>query len=134
MMKMWGSPTRGPSNLTAAGLVCLQIAKLRMLTIVSLAAEHRVIKYSSLLKGLGLSDTRTLEDLIIEGMYVGLFKGKLDQKKQEFQVSDTAGRDCKPGQLADMIATLQAWVQASENIAQQLTDKIEYAEQAQVRT
>lgn len=55
-----------------------------------------------------------------------LNQGKLDQKKQEFQVHpfalnylpgqavtvfrqvhDTAGRDCRPGQMEDMIATLQ---------------------------
>lgn len=59
-----------------------------MLTVVSLAAENRVIKYETLLKSLGLSDTRTLEDILIEGMYVGLFSGKLDQKRQEFQVND----------------------------------------------
>jgi len=28
-----------------------------------------------------------VEDVIIEGMYAGLFKGKLDQKKKELQVS-----------------------------------------------
>ena len=125
---------------------------------------YQVIPYSTLLRELELLDTRTLEDLIIEGMYAGLFKvpvqtlnshgenaidftqvcmltcmcsqGKLDQKKQEFQVApapasprssapdscrhraadpllptlqvhDTAGRDCRPGQMEDMIATLQ---------------------------
>ena len=46
----------------------------------------QVIKYSTLVRDLGLKDMRTVEDLIIEGMYVGLFSGKLDQKKQEFQV------------------------------------------------
>ena len=76
---------------------------------------YQVIPYSTLLRELELLDTRTLEDLIIEGMYAGLFKvpvqtlnshgenaidftqvcmltcmcsqGKLDQKKQEFQVA-----------------------------------------------
>mmetsp|Transcript_11994 Transcript_11994/g.31117 ORF Transcript_11994/g.31117 Transcript_11994/m.31117 type:complete len:263 (-) Transcript_11994:76-864(-) len=110
-----------------------QVAKLRMLTVVSLAAENRVINYATLLRDLGLSDTRTLEDLIIEGVYVGLFSGKLDQKRQEFQVEDTAGRDCKPGQLAEMIATLQAWVGASEDISKQLADKISFAEKSQER-
>mmetsp|Transcript_30450 Transcript_30450/g.59493 ORF Transcript_30450/g.59493 Transcript_30450/m.59493 type:complete len:261 (+) Transcript_30450:235-1017(+) len=107
-----------------------QITKLRMLTVVTLAAENRVIKYSTLLRDLGLSDTRTLEDLVIEGVYVGLFSGKLDQKRQEFQVEDTSGRDCKPGQLAEMIETLKAWVGASDDISQQLTDKISFAEKS----
>lgn len=48
------------------------------------------------------------------------------------QVQETAGRDCKPGQLAEMIATLKAWVQASESISNELSDKIKFAEQSQV--
>ena len=36
--------------------------------------KKQVIPYATLLRELELSDTRTLEDLIIEGMYAGLFK------------------------------------------------------------
>jgi hypothetical protein len=60
--------------------------------------ESQVIPYEALLRELELSDTRTVEDVIIEGMYAGLFKGKLDQKKKQLQVHETAGRDCKRGQ------------------------------------
>jgi len=54
----------------------------------------QVIKYSTLVRDLGLKDMRTVEDLIIEGMYVGLFSGKLDQKKQEFQVWSRLSHAC----------------------------------------
>ena len=88
-----------------------QALKLKQLTIVSLAAETKVIPYDTLLSSLDLSDTRTLEDCIIEGMYAGLFSGKLDQKTKEFHVTETAGRDVKPGEISDMISVLKAWVE-----------------------
>lgn len=47
------------------------------------------------------------------------------------QVHETAGRDCKPGQLEDMVSTLQAWCDASDRIADEIVDKISTAEQAQ---
>eukprot|EP00960_Hanusia_phi_P011606 338979-Hanusia_phi.AAC.1 len=49
-----------------------QKLKLKQLTIITLANQNKV-------------ERRPVEDCIIEGMYSGLFKGKLDQKKQEFQ-------------------------------------------------
>ena len=88
-----------------------QALKLKQLTIVSLAGDSKVIPYETLLAALDLKDTRTLEDVIIEGMYAGLFAGKLDQKTKQFHVTETAGRDCKPGELADMISVLKAWVE-----------------------
>lgn len=105
--------------------------KLKQLTVVSLAAQNKVIPYASLLRDLELTDTRTVEDVIIEGMYAGLYKGKLDQKKKEFQLHETAGRDCRPGQIEEMIATLQAWCQAADNISGELADKITYANASQ---
>lgn len=150
----------------------------RECSILTLCAIPQVIGYSTLVRDLRLSGMRTLEDLIIEGMYFGLFSGKLDQKKQEFQVShilllvlllllcssslhpslspthpptafprfldahspssradhtgsaltscrcailsqvqETAGRDCKPGQLEDMIVTLQVCPSVSQSRA-----------------
>ncbi|EKX38821.1 hypothetical protein GUITHDRAFT_115147 [Guillardia theta CCMP2712] len=108
-----------------------QKLKLKQLTIITLANQNKVIPYATLLQELDFKDTRSVEDCIIEGMYSGLFKGKLDQKKQEFQVQETAGRDCKPGKLQEMIAVLQAWVQAAENTSGQIRDKIKHAENCQ---
>lgn len=88
-----------------------QALKLKQLTVVSLACDSKVIPYDVLLTALELKDTRTLEDCIIEGMYAGLFGGKLDQKTKEFHVTETAGRDCKPGELSEMISVLKAWVE-----------------------
>lgn len=114
LLKLFAFGTYAEYKANTANLPQLddaQALKLKQLTIVSLAAETKVIPYDTLLSALDLSDTRTLEDCIIEGMYAGLFAGKLDQKSKEFHVTETAGRDVKPGEIADMIAVLKAWVE-----------------------
>lgn len=67
------------------------------------------LPYSLLIGQLELSNVRELEDLIIDSIYSGIIKGKLDQKEQRFQVDWTMGRDIRPGQLQEMIKILDLW-------------------------
>eukprot|EP00802_Teleaulax_amphioxeia_P015529 Tamp_15620.p2 GENE.Tamp_15620~~Tamp_15620.p2 ORF type:complete len:258 (+),score=68.86 Tamp_15620:136-909(+) len=134
LLKLFAFGTWAEYNANSANLPPLddgQALKLKQLTVVSLAADAKVIPYDTLLTALELKDTRTLEDCIIEGMYAGLFAGKLDQKTKQFHVTETAGRDCKPGELAEMISVLRAWVEAAEDTSSKIQDKIVYAEKAQ---
>ena len=59
------------------------------------------------------------------------FAGKLDQKAKEFHVTETAGRDCKPGEISEMISVLKAWMDATESTSTNIRDKIASAEKAQ---
>ncbi len=68
-----------------------------------------------LLAQLDLGNVRELEDLIIDCIYAGIIKGKLDQKQQRFQVDWTMGRDIRPGQLSEMIRVLTHWYCPSDN-------------------
>ena len=56
-----------------------QLMKLRHLTVVQMAKESRTLSYASLFRLLQLQDCtdRQLEDTIIEGIYRGLYKGKV---------------------------------------------------------
>ncbi len=67
------------------------------------------LPYSLLLAQLDIGNVRELEDLVIECIYAGIIKGKLDQKEQRFQVDWTMGRDIRPGQLQEMIKILDLW-------------------------
>ena len=67
--------------------------KLRLLTIASLAAKTKVIKYSDLQAQLNIESVRELEDLIIEGTNVNVLRGKLDQRSSQFEVEFAMGRD-----------------------------------------
>ncbi|TKY84561.1 hypothetical protein EX895_006463 [Sporisorium graminicola] len=72
-----------------------QIQKLRQLTLLSLAFQHKSLPYATLYGSLGVqsSNSRELEDLIIEAIYAGLISGKLNELQTRFEVHHVQGRD-----------------------------------------
>jgi len=103
------------------------LKKLKQLSIVSLASTQKSLPYSLLLGQLDIGNVRELEDLIIESIYAGIIKGKLDQKEQRFQVDWSMGRDIRPGQLAEMIRILDLWCDRSVVLMNELNERIQYA-------
>jgi len=89
----------------------LQAIKLKQLTILSLAAKQKVIPFSTLQSEVDIvaENQRSLEDLIIDTMYLGLLTGKLDQIHQILRVKSVAARDVKISELDDLINTLNSW-------------------------
>jgi len=101
-----------------------QIIKLKHLTIVSLAADRRILPYADLLKALDISNVRELEDLIIDAIYLDLLQGKLDQKEEQLEVSYTMGRDLEPGKLEQVLAALKDWASTTSAVLATLDAKI----------
>ncbi|KAI9599211.1 COP9 complex subunit 7A [Syncephalis fuscata] len=95
------------SNLPA--LDSKQLSKLRQLTVVSLAAQRQTLPYPHLLEALHLSELREMESLVIEAIYGGILRGRLDQRSSQLHVDYAMGRDLSPGQLDQLAATLDAW-------------------------
>eukprot|EP00294_Goniomonas_avonlea_P004234 CAMPEP_0114548950 /NCGR_PEP_ID=MMETSP0114-20121206/5261_1 /TAXON_ID=31324 /ORGANISM="Goniomonas sp, Strain m" /LENGTH=272 /DNA_ID=CAMNT_0001733587 /DNA_START=9 /DNA_END=827 /DNA_ORIENTATION=- len=116
---------------TVGQLTEAQLAKLKILTIVSLSAKSKVLPYSLLQQQLEIASVRALEDLIIEGMYNGLFKGKLDQAGQQFQISEAVGRDCQKSEVGEMIEVLKSWRARSAEILTCIDDNIRHAASAE---
>jgi len=85
------------------------IRKLRHLTIVSLATNNKQIPYGLLLKELDLHNVRELEDLIIEAIYAGVIKARMDQSKQLLEVRYTLGRDIQISELSKLLVILEDW-------------------------
>jgi len=104
--------------------------KLRQLTIVSLSADHKVIPYTVLLQQLDIPNVRELEDLIIDCIYQGVIRGKLDQKFKQLEVDFAIGRDIRPGQVAQMMSILAAWGNRSDAILAAISQRIAYTAQA----
>ena len=69
----------------------------------------KILPYALLLRSLQIPTIRELEDLIIDGIYLDLMRGKLDQKEQQFEVEYVIGRDLGPGQVEALLSSLQAW-------------------------
>jgi len=101
-----------------------QMIKLQHLTIVSLAADRRILPYSDLLQALDISNVRELEDLIIDAIYLDLLHGKLDQKEEQLEVTYTMGRDLEPGKLEQILAALEDWASMTSAVLANLDGKI----------
>ena len=69
--------------------------KLRLLTVVNLAEQSKLLSYSLLMQELHIDNVRELEDLVIEGISAGVVQGKLDQKSSHFEVDYVIGRDIR---------------------------------------
>ena len=68
---------------------------MRLLTVVSLAEQSKLLSYSLLMQELQIDNVRELEDLVIEGISAGVVQGKLDQKSSHFEVDYVIGRDIR---------------------------------------
>lgn len=101
-----------------------QTIKLKHLSIVSLAAERRILPYSDLLKALDMPTIRELEDLIIDAIYLDILRGKLDQMEQQLEVEYTMGRDLEPGKLEEVLKALQSWADTTTAVLATLDEKI----------
>jgi len=105
-------------------LSIFQVTKLKQLTLVTLAERQKRIPYVDLLQKLSIPNVRALEDLIIDAIYTGVIKGKLDQKTNA-QVEDALGRDLRPGELTQIIGVLEHWATRTDHLLTEIDENIE---------
>lgn len=112
----YGSYSQWKTNKKLPKLSPEQLKKLKQLTLVSLASSSKVLTYDHMLAELEIKNTRELEDLIIESIYLGLLNGKMDARAKVLEVSSAMGRDLAPGKLGEMINVLTNWTANSESL------------------
>lgn len=83
--------------------------KLQLLTLASLAVHARILPYTLLLQQLQIESVRELEDLIIDGIYAQVIRGKLDQLNNLLNVEYAIARDVNPTALNRMEDVLDKW-------------------------
>ncbi|CAF1271040.1 unnamed protein product [Rotaria magnacalcarata] len=83
--------------------------KLQLLTLASLAVHARVLPYELLLKQLQIENIRELEDLIIDGIYAQVIRGKLDQLNSHLNVEFAIARDVNSVALNRIENILGKW-------------------------
>lgn len=69
-----------------------------------------MLPYKVLLERLDIASVRELEEIIIDCMYQGLLKGKLDQKKERLEVASAVARDISTQDVQLMIKQLADWL------------------------
>jgi COP9 signalosome complex subunit 7 len=69
----------------------------------------QTLPYSLLLSALDITTVRELEDFLIEGMFDGLLKGKMDQQRACLMIDDSIGRDVNPEELVTLTSAMSEW-------------------------
>lgn len=99
-------PAEGQQFLTAT-----MKSKLRQLSLVSLCAKSRRINYQEITAATEISDTRELEDLIIDTITTGLLSGRIDQRAAQLEVFEVSARDVNVAKEVDiMIGKMERWL------------------------
>jgi COP9 signalosome complex subunit 7 len=83
--------------------------KLQLLTLASLATHARILPYALLLGQLHVETVRELEDLIIDGIYAQVIRGKLDQLNSHLTIEYAIARDVNATAFNRMEDVLDKW-------------------------
>nr|XP_031860504.1 uncharacterized protein CI109_004115 [Kwoniella shandongensis]KAA5527576.1 hypothetical protein CI109_004115 [Kwoniella shandongensis] len=102
------------------------ITKLKHLTLVSLALQHRSLRYDQLLHALRLDSIRQLEDLIIDVIYAGSLGGKMHHHEKVLHIDWVAGRDLEDADLVKVQAGLENWCKTAESLLSALDAQIDH--------
>ncbi|KAA8496904.1 COP9 signalosome complex subunit 7a [Porphyridium purpureum] len=85
------------------------LLKLRVLSVLSLAARRRELDYATLRSALGVEEQRQLEDIVMECMHRDMLRGKFDQKNARVAVEYVAGRDASSEDTTHILRILSEW-------------------------
>lgn len=107
----WGTWETYKSSTELPRLNDTQILKLRLLSLLSYAAEKNGdLSYTSLCRRLDLSSTVDLEHLVTTAIYSNLLTATLNPAEQVVLITSVAPlRDLAPGSVKTMLADLAAW-------------------------
>lgn len=114
-------------------LTVAQQLKLRKLTLLSLADKTKMIEYRDLAKAMDIPETdiRGIEDLVIDAMYSGLLRGKLNQREAILSIDQAISRDVRidASDIDAMIGALQEWCNHGEQVCNQIGYGLQMAKQ-----
>ncbi|WVQ73046.1 hypothetical protein IAR50_002609 [Cryptococcus sp. DSM 104548] len=100
------------------------INKLKQLTLVSLALQHRSLSYDHISSALQLDSIRQVEDNVIDTIYAGLLTGKLHHDQKVLHIDSVSGRDVRPEELEKLQQGLANWCQTAQTLLSALDTQI----------
>ena len=117
----WGDYRRAPPGQLPELSPALQ-RKLKQLTLMSLARGKRTLEYRDLMLALEVSSVLELEDILISlGLYAGVIRGTLDQRRGRLEVEAAGARDLHPEDLGEQVlAPLDRWLETSGSLIRTL--------------
>ena len=117
----WGDYRRAPPGQLPELSPALQ-RKLKQLTLMSLARGKRTLEYRDLMQALEVGSVLELEDILISlGLYAGVIRGTLDQRRGRLEVEAAGARDLHPEDLGEQVlAPLDRWLETSGSLIRTL--------------
>merc|ERR1719167_763346 len=112
----------------------LMTRKLRLLTVVSLAEQNKLLPYNLLMSELEINTVRELEDLVIEGISAGVVLGKLDQKSSCFEVDFVIGRDIRKIDIGAIVSVLTAWCDNCDSMLTNIESQVDKVNKEKAET
>jgi COP9 signalosome complex subunit 7 len=100
------------------------LIKLKLLSLVTLSSQSKILKYDSLLEYLDIPNVRELEDLLINAIYQNIIHGKLDQRNKQVDIEYTMSRDLEAKQIIYIKNILSNWLNTSETVIEKLDQEI----------
>ncbi|WOO82029.1 COP9 signalosome complex subunit 7a [Vanrija pseudolonga] len=98
--------------------------KLKQLTLLSLALQHRSLPYAQLTEVLQVGSTRELENVIIDSIYAGLLRGKMHHHEEVLHVDWVSSRDLARDDLVKIQSSLNNWSTNAQTILGALDEQI----------
>lgn len=90
--------------------------KLRRLSVVSLANQASSVSYDAIRNCLHVSSIREVEDAVLDAVYAGLLRARLDQRAESVEVLSATGRDVPPQTgIPEMLAVLERWSDSAQS-------------------
>lgn len=93
-----------------------ELAKLKLLSIVSLVSQYHEVAYESIIELVDVENYQKLEEILIGGITNGIISGKMDQERRKFFVTGTIGRDVQLGDLGKMSMMAGEWATKTKGI------------------
>lgn len=99
--------------------------KLRRLSVVALANKSNAIAYADLRAHLRVASVREVEDAVLDAVYCGLLRARLDQRAEVVEVVSAVGRDVDPREgVAGLRKMLAEWSARAEGAVARIDEDL----------
>lgn len=106
------------------------ILKLRELTLVSVATQHRCIPVDEAMRILHIDSISDMEAVFISALYTGIIQGRWDAQANVLDIISFRNRDVHPEELESICAKLQCWIEQCAGLSGTLKEIAEKSEKA----
>ena len=104
-----------------------ETTKLRILTILRMSINKRVLKYSDMLAETGLNSSRDLEQVIIQSIQHNVLDCRIDEANEQVFVNQISGYAVTPEQQDYLLESLSNWSASCKTITQNMQTDVDTA-------